>query len=104
MSFADAVKTAEAYDAWIERGWGSYAFRVESRALLRAAGPVAGLRVLDVGSGTGRFSEELRLHGAEVLGPDQDAAMLRVAKNKYSSPSSWVMQRTCHSPTNHSTS
>ena len=86
MPFANAIEAAEAYDAWFEKGWGRYAFRVESQALLRVAGTIANLRVLDVGSGTGRFTAELQQRGAEVVAVDNDLAMVSVTRTKHISP------------------
>jgi SAM-dependent methyltransferase len=47
-----------------------------ARALLDLAGAVAGLQVLDVACGHGRFSRELARRGAEVTGVDISAALL----------------------------
>ena len=35
------------YDAWFDTPWGRHAFSVEAAAVLRAAGTLAGRRVLD---------------------------------------------------------
>lgn len=45
-------------------------------AVLGAIGPVAGLRVLDLGCGKGRFALPLAARGAEVVGVDLSRAML----------------------------
>lgn len=66
----------------VEATWGRYAFAVESRAVLKAIGPVRGLNVLDAGCGIGRFSHALLQAGATVIGLDRDAAMLRVAADR----------------------
>ena len=50
------------------------------RALLELAGPVAGLRVLDLACGHGRVSRELAGLGAEVTGVDLSAALLAKAR------------------------
>ena len=56
-------------------------------ALLDLAGPVAGLRVLDVACGHGRLSRELALRGAQVTGVDISAALLgRAAEMEQDSP------------------
>ena len=44
--------------------------------LLDRLGPVAGLRILDVGSGKGRFSRALQRRGASVIGIDLSQGML----------------------------
>jgi len=82
MSFAADVDAAEAYDRWFDRAWGRYAFGIESTALLKAAGKLDGLRVLDVGCGTGRFTAELARKGAFPVGVDRDSAMLAVAHGR----------------------
>ncbi|HLF76024.1 MAG TPA: methyltransferase domain-containing protein [Dehalococcoidia bacterium] len=84
MTFAADVKVAEAYDHWFDRGWGKYAFGIETKALLKAAGSIAGLRALDAGSGTGRFTAELVRRGAFPVGVDRDGLMLTVAKRRRS--------------------
>jgi hypothetical protein len=50
MTFVTDTTAAEAYDRWFDHGWGKYAFRVETKALLKAASALSGLRVLDVGA------------------------------------------------------
>lgn len=82
----EALRSARTYDAWFEATWGRYAFAVESRALLKAIGPVRGSKVLDAGCGTGRFSEALSRAGATVSGLDRDLAMLRVATDRRDAP------------------
>lgn len=47
--------------------------------LLDLLGPVAGLRILDLGCGTGHHAGELASRGAEVIGIDADPAMLAKA-------------------------
>ena len=86
MTFSQGLEGATAYDRWFDAGWGAYAFRIESRALLRSAGDLAGLNVLDVGCGTGRMTEVLAKHGARVTGLDIDAAMLTLAQGRTSAP------------------
>jgi 2-polyprenyl-3-methyl-5-hydroxy-6-metoxy-1,4-benzoquinol methylase len=45
-----------AYDRWFDTRWGRYAFTIELAAIERAIGRLDGLRVLDAGCGTGRFT------------------------------------------------
>jgi ubiquinone/menaquinone biosynthesis C-methylase UbiE len=51
-----------------------------SVALLDLLGPVAGLRVLDVACGHGRITRELSQRGAEVVGIDISANLIRRAR------------------------
>jgi SAM-dependent methyltransferase len=51
-----------------------------SAALFDLAGPVAGLRVLDVACGHGRTTRELARRGAEVVGIDVSAKLLATAR------------------------
>lgn len=67
------------YDAWFDEPWGRYAFTVESAALLRAAGPISGSRVLDAGCGPGRFAAAFRRAGADVIGIEPAPDMLSLA-------------------------
>jgi 2-polyprenyl-6-hydroxyphenyl methylase/3-demethylubiquinone-9 3-methyltransferase len=46
-------------------------------AILDALGPIDGRRILDLGCGKGRFARRLVEEGAEVVGIDVSAAMLR---------------------------
>jgi SAM-dependent methyltransferase len=49
----------------------------EKRAVLDAIGPVGGKRVLEIACGTGRFTALLAAHGADIVGLDISAPMLR---------------------------
>jgi SAM-dependent methyltransferase len=82
MTFAASLGAAVAYDRWFESRWGRYAFEVEAHALLRAAGHPRGRRYADVGCGTGRLTRLLEARGAYVVGVDNDAAMLAVAREQ----------------------
>lgn len=73
------LSASDSYDSWFDHPWGSYAFSVESTALIAAAAPVLDRSVLDVGCGTGRLMQELAARGAAVLGLDVDPAMLALA-------------------------
>lgn len=75
-----------AYDRWFDTGWGRDAFTVEQAAIERAAGCLDGLRVLDAGCGTGRFTAALERRGARLAGVDLDPAMLDVAARRVRAP------------------
>lgn len=76
--FARSVWHAEAFSlAWDRR----------QRALLReAAGPFRGLRVADVGCGTGRISQFLAEEGARVVGYDFSPATVEAARGESARP------------------
>ncbi len=76
--FARSVWHAEAFSlAWDRR----------QRALLRqAVGPFRGLRVADVGCGTGRISQFLAEEGARVVGYDFSPATVEAARGESARP------------------
>ena len=75
------------YDVRRYRGAANeYKDAVMSAAYRRMLGPVAGLRVLDVGCGTGRGAVALAQSGARVVGADASADMLAVANAKVPAP------------------
>jgi 2-amino-4-hydroxy-6-hydroxymethyldihydropteridine diphosphokinase len=51
-------------------------------AVLKATGPLNGKRVLDVGCGTGRFTERIAGAGAQVVGFDASETMLSTARSR----------------------
>ncbi len=55
------------------------------KAVLDSTGSLAGKRVLDIGCGTGRFTEELSQSGASVVGLDASGTMLAAARARASS-------------------
>jgi SAM-dependent methyltransferase len=55
---------------------------VESAAVRRACGDLAGRRLLDAGCGTGRFSAALADHHTTVVGVDPDPGMLDLARTR----------------------
>jgi ubiquinone/menaquinone biosynthesis C-methylase UbiE len=79
MTPAPDLATAEQYDRWYDTGWGRYAFTIELAAIQAATGSLPGLRLIDVGCGTGRFTRALADDAESVIGVDRDPAMLSVA-------------------------
>lgn len=73
------VDLARAYDG-IAEGWDSAAGRVYkplARALIESSPvPLAGLRVLDLGSGTGAVAEAAEAEGARVVAADRSLDMI----------------------------
>ncbi|MFK5688321.1 class I SAM-dependent methyltransferase [Ornithinimicrobium sp. LYQ92] len=72
--FADAYSTeneSNLFNAWYERP-----------EMLRLAGDVTGLRILDAGCGSGPLSAELLARGAHVSGVDASAAMVDLARGR----------------------
>jgi ubiquinone/menaquinone biosynthesis C-methylase UbiE len=71
------------YDAiadFYEAGWSDSVDDPGSVALLDLLGAVAGLRVLEVACGHGRITRELARRGADVVGVDISAALIRKAE------------------------
>jgi len=74
---------AEAFDGMRFSGpIGRLVAESQERVILDFLEPVRGLRVLDVGTGTGRGALVLASRGAEVIGVDASAEMLAVAKRR----------------------
>ena len=67
-------------------GWGTPAGQVRARRraewIVRAAGLTAGKRVLEIGCGTGIFTEFFAATGAEVTGVDISEDLLEVARGR----------------------
>lgn len=80
--YADAG-VAEGFDALRFGGpIGRYLAECQDQILLDALAPLAGRRVLDVGTGTGRAAWTLARAGARVTALDASAEMLGVAKRR----------------------
>jgi len=64
--------------SWFNRFYARFQLRTVERML--GSLPLAGMRALDVGCGSGRWSRWLAAHGAQVVGIDPTAAMLETAR------------------------
>ena len=80
----ELVPTREGYDRWAEiyDDEANPLVLIEEPEVIRALGDVAGLRVLDVGCGTGRHAVRLANAGAKVTGLDFSNRMLDKARAK----------------------
>jgi len=70
------------YDSWFGTPLGSTVDALEKDLLHELAGPRAGERALEVGTGTGHFALDLAQRGLTVVGLDLSAPMLAVARSK----------------------
>lgn len=72
------------YDAWYQSAKGNWIGQQEFSTLLKLFTPKAGQSLLDVGCGTGYFSQHFHQLGLVVTGLDADPAMLEFAESKAS--------------------
>lgn len=80
MSFFNEI--AQDYDAWYKTKIGNFADEVETRLAFDLFVPAQGMRVLDVGCGTGNFSIKLAQKRCKVTGIDISEKMLDIAREK----------------------
>ena len=73
---------AKEYDGWYKSKMGKFVDDVETELAFKMFTPVKGMRVLDVGCGTGNFSVKLARMGCEVVGLDISQDMLDIARKK----------------------
>ena len=73
---------AEQYDQWYTSPMGSFVDRVETELAFRLFEPEKGMKVLDVGCGTGNYSIKLAKLGCRVTGADISDKMLDIARDK----------------------
>lgn len=79
MSAQPVVSPAQ-YAQWRAIRLGRLTERVETALVFELAGPLAGKRVLDVGTGDGTYALEAARRSAEVTALDADPAMLAAAR------------------------
>jgi ubiquinone/menaquinone biosynthesis C-methylase UbiE len=70
------------YDRWFETPVGKAVLKYETELVLELLRPGRGEWILDAGSGTGIFTQEVLARGAEVIGLDISLAMLVRAAEK----------------------
>jgi len=75
-------KEAINYDQWYKTKLGAFVDEVETKLVLSLFKPTEGMKILDVGCGTGNFSIKLAEMGFEVIGIDISEDMLAKARKK----------------------
>jgi ubiquinone/menaquinone biosynthesis C-methylase UbiE len=80
MDDVSTILTPDAYARWRATRLGARVEQIEVRVVFDLAGPLAGKRVLDAGTGDGTYAIEAAVRGAEVTALDASAAMLEAAR------------------------
>lgn len=75
-------KNPKIYDNWYKSTRGRWIAEQEFSVLLKLFTPNKGQTLLDVGCGTGYFSQRFNQFGMQVTGIDPDPAMLKYAQDK----------------------
>jgi ubiquinone/menaquinone biosynthesis C-methylase UbiE len=75
-------KVAGWYNKLLEEGEDTYQEKLIKPNLLRILAPKAGEQVLDVGCGQGFFAREIAKAGAQVVGIDVAAELIKIAKTQ----------------------
>ncbi|KJS11390.1 MAG: ubiquinone biosynthesis protein UbiE [Peptococcaceae bacterium BRH_c8a] len=73
---------ADSYDSWYETPSGRVVDRIEKEAIYSYLEPRAGMKVLDIGCGTGLYALDLAARGLDVTGVDISRPMLERARTK----------------------
>ncbi len=76
------VPDPERYDKWYKKPFGKYADRLEKNLVLLFLGNAKGMKILDVGCGTGNYCLLLAKMGAQMTGIDSSRKMISRAKEK----------------------
>ena len=75
-------KEAIHYDQWYKSKLGNFVDKVETELAFFLFKPTSGMKILDVGCGTGNFSIKLAEMGCKVVGIDVSEEMLNKARKK----------------------
>lgn len=75
-------KIANEYDSWYETKLGDFVDKVETELAFSMIKLRPGMKILDVGCGTGNFSIKLAEMGCKVVGIDISDEMLDIARSK----------------------
>jgi len=73
---------ASSYDSWFDTPVGQKVKALELDLLIKLINPQRGLKMLEVGIGTGLFAMEFRNYGLEVSGIDPSEKMLEIARGR----------------------
>jgi len=73
---------AEHYDSWFKTPTGSKVFELELKTLFDLIKPFQGMKMLDVGIGTGFFALEFANRGVEISGIDPSEKMIEIATKR----------------------
>lgn len=73
---------ANEYDSWYVTKLGSFVDKVETDLAFEMIKLSPGMKILDVGCGTGNFSIKLAQRGCKVVGIDISDEMLEIARSK----------------------
>src|SRR5579872_1503976 len=81
----EIIDTREGYDRWSEIYDldGNPLIALEEKHFPEILGEVRGLRIADIGCGTGRHAARLAASGARVIAIDFSAGMIRRAREKF---------------------
>ena len=80
----DFDSVADTYDKWYDTAEGAMYDRLEKKALSRYLPQNAqGMKLLEIGCGTGHWSQFFSEHGFEVTGVDVSGRMIEIAENKH---------------------
>ena len=80
MAVFDSI--AGSYDSWYESKLGTFVDKVETDLAFKLFKVKKGMKVLDIGCGTGNFSIKLAEMGCEVVAVDVSEDMLDIARKK----------------------